>query len=73
MRLPDGEMDIVALEKSLIIQVMERFDFNQTRAARYMNMSRRALGYRLEKYGLGGDALKSMRGRERPVNTAHST
>jgi two-component system, NtrC family, response regulator len=61
MTLPDGEMDLEALEKQLILQVMEKCRGNQTQAARYLNMSRRALGYRLEKYGLQRDALKSMR------------
>lgn len=59
--LPDGAMDLEGLEKQLILQVMEKYKGNQTQAARYLNMSRRALGYRLEKYGLQGEAVKLLR------------
>jgi two-component system NtrC family response regulator len=48
--LPEREMDLETLERELILQVMEKFKGNQTQAARYLNMSRRALGYRLQKY-----------------------
>jgi hypothetical protein len=56
-------MDLEALEKELILQVMHKYKGNQTQAARYLNMSRRALGYRLEKYGVQGEAAKSLRHR----------
>jgi DNA-binding NtrC family response regulator len=52
--LPEGEMDLAAIEKELILQALKKHNGNQTRAARYLKMSRRALGYRLEKYGLPG-------------------
>ncbi len=47
-------MDLAAIEKELILQALKKHNGNQTRAARYLKMSRRALGYRLEKYGLPG-------------------
>jgi two-component system NtrC family response regulator len=50
--LPDEGISITALEKNLILQALEKSDGNQTRAARYLNMSRRALAYRLEKYNV---------------------
>ena len=57
--VPEGGMDLRAMEKALILRTLEKHGGNQTRAARALNMSRRALGYRLEKYGLRGDDLKS--------------
>jgi DNA-binding NtrC family response regulator len=58
---PDGEVNLQTIEKQLIMQAMEKYNGNQTHAARYLNMTRRALAYRLEKYGLRGDAVKSPR------------
>lgn len=62
--LPEGEMDLAAIEKELILQALKKHNGNQTRAARYLKMSRRALGYRLEKYGLPGgqNTLKNSAG-----------
>lgn len=59
--VPEAEMDLEAIEKAIILRAIEKHGGNQTRAARALNMSRRALGYRLEKYGLRGDILKSLR------------
>ncbi len=55
MALPDGGISLEALEKDLILQALKKSAGNQTRAARYLNMSRRALAYRLEKYDVGAD------------------
>jgi DNA-binding NtrC family response regulator len=52
VNLPEGEVDMEAIEKQLILQALEKYKGNQTRAAKYLNMTRRALGYRLEKYAL---------------------
>ena len=43
MALPDGGISLEALEKDLILQALKKSAGNQTRAARYLNMSRRAL------------------------------
>jgi two-component system NtrC family response regulator len=59
--LPGGGMDLEAMEKEVVLQALAKYRGNQTRAARYLNMSRRALGYRLEKYGLQGEALKTLK------------
>lgn len=59
--LPEGEMDLAAIEKELILQALKKHNGNQTRAARYLKMSRRALGYRLEKYGLPDAAPNTLR------------
>ncbi|MGA7237889.1 MAG: sigma-54 dependent transcriptional regulator [Bryobacteraceae bacterium] len=59
--LPEGEMDLAAIEKELILQALKKHNGNQTRAARYLKMSRRALGYRLEKYGLPGGVQNTLK------------
>ncbi len=43
------------LEKSLLLQALERTGGNRTHAAKLLNTSFRSLRYRLAKYGLGDD------------------
>ena len=50
--LPEGGISLEAVERELITQALARFDGNQTHAARYLDISRRTLIYRIEKYGL---------------------
>ena len=50
--LPEEGVDLEAVERSLLIQAMERTDNNQSAAARLLGISRYALRYRLEKYSL---------------------
>ncbi len=38
------------LEKERILQVLRKYNFNQSKAARELGLSRRQLGYRLKKY-----------------------
>jgi DNA-binding NtrC family response regulator len=57
----DGTMSLKAIEKEMILQTLKRCSGNQTHAARQLGMSRRALGYRLEKYGVYGEKLKAMK------------
>jgi DNA-binding NtrC family response regulator len=59
--LPEQGVNLEALEKEMILQALKKCGGNQTRAARYLGMSRRTLGYRLEKYGVHGEALKSLK------------
>jgi two-component system NtrC family response regulator len=55
--LPDAGLDVEAVERQLILQAMQKFGGNQTRAAHFLNMSRRAFAYRLKKHGLQGEVL----------------
>jgi two-component system NtrC family response regulator len=57
--LPDKPISLQALEKELILQALKKSSGNQTRAARYLNMSRRAFAYRLDKYRLPGETAKA--------------
>jgi len=50
--LPDDGVDLDAVEAGLIEQALARTDGNQSAAARLLGISRYALRYRLEKFGL---------------------
>jgi DNA-binding NtrC family response regulator len=51
--LPEEGVDLEAVERSLLQQAMERTASNQSAAARLLGITRYALRYRLEKFGLG--------------------
>ncbi|WP_330656204.1 sigma-54-dependent transcriptional regulator [Alkaliphilus flagellatus] len=48
--LPQKGICIEGLERSLILQALERTEYNQTKAAKLLGMSRHTLLYRMEKY-----------------------
>jgi two-component system, NtrC family, response regulator AtoC len=50
--LPEEGISLEAIERELIRRALEKFDGNQTHAARFLDISRRALIYRMEKHGL---------------------
>lgn len=50
--LPQEGVCIEDLERSLILQALERAEYNQTRAAKLLGMSRHTLLYRMEKYNI---------------------
>jgi two-component system NtrC family response regulator len=58
VNLPDAGLDVEAVEKQLILQALRKFGGNQTRAAQFLNMSRRAFAYRLKKHGLESKVLR---------------
>jgi len=51
-RLPEEGVDLDAMERELIVRTFQKFGGNQTRAARFLHLSRRTLAYRLQKYGI---------------------
>jgi two-component system response regulator AtoC len=51
-RLPEGGISLEELERELVRQAVERTQGNRTRAAALLGLSRDALRYRLEKFGL---------------------
>jgi len=51
LELPPTGISIEALEKELILLALKKFEWNQTHAARYLDLSRKTLIYRMEKYG----------------------
>jgi two-component system, NtrC family, response regulator len=50
--LPDEGISLEGVERELIMRALERFNGNQTHAAKYLDISRRTLIYRMEKYSL---------------------
>jgi two-component system, NtrC family, response regulator AtoC len=50
--LPEDGISLEAIERELISRALEKFGGNQTQAARYLDISRRTLIYRIEKHGL---------------------
>ena len=50
--LPPEGISLEDVEKQLIRQAMERYDGNQTKAAKCLHMSRDTLRYRIKKFDL---------------------
>jgi DNA-binding NtrC family response regulator len=50
--LPPQGISLEGIEKELIVRALEKFNWNQTHAARYLDLSRKTLIYRMEKFGL---------------------
>jgi transcriptional regulator with PAS, ATPase and Fis domain len=48
---PQG-ISLDAVEKDLIMKALAKFDWNQTQAAKYLDISRRTLIYRMEKHSI---------------------
>ncbi len=55
--MPEEGISLEEVERDLISRALARFDGNQTHAARYLDISRRTLIYRMEKYGLVSDSV----------------
>ncbi|MEO8338134.1 MAG: sigma-54 dependent transcriptional regulator [Nitrospirota bacterium] len=55
MDLPPEGISLECLEKEILLQVLVKFEWNQTHAAQYLGLSRKTLIYRMEKYGLGSE------------------
>jgi two-component system NtrC family response regulator len=53
--LPPNGISLDALERELIMHALQRFEGNQTKAAHYLDLSRKTLIYRMEKHGLRKD------------------
>lgn len=52
LELPPQGISLEAVEKELIEKALKRFDWNQTKAASFLDVSRRTLIYRMEKHGI---------------------
>lgn len=50
--LPEEGVSLEAIERELLLQALEKAGGNQTRAAQYLDISRRTFIYRMEKHGL---------------------
>jgi DNA-binding NtrC family response regulator len=45
-------MSLATVEKDLIVRALRQFSWNQSRAAKYLGITRRTLMYRIAKYGI---------------------
>ncbi|MGD0775938.1 MAG: sigma-54 dependent transcriptional regulator [Candidatus Solibacter sp.] len=50
--LPPQGISLEGVEKELIVRALEKFNWNQTHAAQYLDISRKTLIYRMEKFEL---------------------
>jgi DNA-binding NtrC family response regulator len=50
--LPDSGVSLEVVEKELILRTLRKFKGNQSRAAAFLNVTRRTLAYRIEKFGI---------------------
>jgi DNA-binding NtrC family response regulator len=51
-KLPADGVNFEDVERNLILQAMERTDYNITKAAKLLGLTFRTLQYRLEKFGI---------------------
>jgi len=52
MHLPEDGLDLEEMEKTIIARALAKFGGNKSRTAKYLNIPRHVLLYRLEKYGM---------------------
>nr|MBA3692562.1 helix-turn-helix domain-containing protein [Acidobacteriota bacterium] len=50
--LPVEPINLETVEAEIIREALNRFDSNQSQTARYLGITRSALIYRMQKYGL---------------------
>lgn len=53
--LPDSGIDLESVERDFIVQALEKTAGNRTRAAELLGLTRRILGYRMDKYKIEGE------------------
>jgi two-component system NtrC family response regulator len=51
LELPEDGISLEDVEKEILLQALEKHEWNQTHAAKYLNITRKTLIYRMEKYG----------------------
>jgi two-component system NtrC family response regulator len=52
LKLPEEGIDLEEVEKEILLRALEKHGWNQTHAAKYLNISRKTLIYRMEKFAL---------------------
>ncbi len=55
LELPPQGISIEAVERELVLRALQRFHWNQTKAAEFLDISRKMLIYRMEKFNLRKD------------------
>ncbi|HTS32252.1 MAG TPA: sigma-54 dependent transcriptional regulator [Bryobacteraceae bacterium] len=59
--LPPQGLSLEGVEKELILKALKKFNWNQTKAAAFLDISRRTLIYRMEKYGFHKEATEALK------------
>jgi DNA-binding NtrC family response regulator len=52
IRMPDGGIPLVEMEKKLILEALEKANWVQKEAAQYLGVSRRVMHYKIQKFGI---------------------
>jgi DNA-binding NtrC family response regulator len=55
LELPEQGISLDSVERELILRALIKFNWNQTHAARFLDLSRKTLIYRMEKHGIRKD------------------
>jgi DNA-binding NtrC family response regulator len=66
LELPPRGISLEGVEKELLIRALEKFDGNQTHAAKYLDISRKALRYRMEKHHIPRKGVEEEEEFDRP-------
>jgi DNA-binding NtrC family response regulator len=60
LELPLQGISLESVEKELILRALKKFSWNQTQTARYLDISRKTLRYRMEKYAIQKEPGESL-------------
>jgi DNA-binding NtrC family response regulator len=52
IRMPEGGIPLVEMEKKLILEALEKANWVQKEAAQYLGVSRRVMHYKIQKFGI---------------------
>ena len=52
IHMPEGGIPLVEMEKKLILEALEKANWVQKEAARFLGVSRRVMHYKIQKYGI---------------------
>jgi two-component system NtrC family response regulator len=52
LEFPEQGISLEGIEREILLRALEKFNWNQSRAARFLDISRQTLIYRMEKHGL---------------------
>jgi transcriptional regulator with GAF, ATPase, and Fis domain len=64
IELPDEGISLERVERELLLAALSKHDWNQTRAAAYLDITRSTLVYRIQKFGLERESTASGQAQE---------
>jgi two-component system NtrC family response regulator len=68
--LPESGLSLEEVEKELILRALQKHDWNQSRAARYLGITRHTLLYRMEKHNIARPGGKAAAAEDRKTDKA---